>query len=59
MVIDKVEAARQAWNRACGVWSRDDGKDAILTVQRGEQMMFAATDLICALEDALADQAGR
>ena len=55
----KIEAARAAWDRACVSWSKDDGFDFQHTVQLGERMMFKATDLIIALEDALTEQAGR
>lgn len=55
----KVEAARGRWNEACRAWSRDDASDMTVTIQRGEQVMFAATDLICALEDAVIEREGR
>ncbi len=55
----KIAAARAAWERACVSWSKDDGMDFQHTIQLGERLMFKATDLIIALEDALTDQAGR
>jgi len=55
----KVPAARAAWERACVSWSKDDGMDFQHTIQLGERLIFKATDLIIALEDALAEQAGR
>jgi hypothetical protein len=56
---DKVEAARAKWNAASAAWSKDDCSDAMATMQAGERMMYAATDLICALEDQVDDLAGR
>jgi|GEM_PF-1661112 len=56
--IAQVEAARTRWNRACRHWSADDGQDIAQSIALGEAMMFAATDLICALEDAIAADAG-
>lgn len=57
--IPHVEAARTRWNRACRDWSADDGQDMAQSIALGEAMMFAATDLICALEDVIAADAGR
>lgn len=49
----KLKEARQAWEAATRAWSRDDCADVIKTMKLGEAMMFAAIDLICALEDAI------
>lgn len=46
-----LKTARSAWESACRAWSRDDCKDVTATMKLGEAMMFAATDLICALEE--------
>lgn len=54
-----VEGARTRWNRACRSWSADDGRDMAQSIALGEAMMFAATDLICALEDVIDADAGR
>lgn len=56
---EKVDAARTRWNAATAAWSKDDGGDMVLTVQRGEQVMFTAIDLICALEDQVTELSGR
>lgn len=50
----KLKEARQAWEAATRAWSRDDCADVIKTMKLGEVMMFAATDLICEMERALA-----
>lgn len=50
MAGEKLAEARRAWDLACRAWSRDDCADVIKTMKLGEVMMFAATDLICALE---------
>ena len=50
----KLKEARQAWDAATRAWSRDDCADVTKTMKLGEAMMFAATDLICAMEHALA-----
>lgn len=51
---------KRAWETACRAWSRYDCADTIKTVQLGETMMFAATDLISDLEAALqASEAAR
>lgn len=55
----KVEAARAAWDTACSKWSRDDGADLTKTVLVGERLLYAATNLICALEDVVDERAGR
>jgi hypothetical protein len=39
-----------AWDTSCKAWSLDDGKDAQKTVELGERMMYAATDLINELQ---------
>lgn len=46
MTIDQ----EKAWNSACRAWSLDDGKDPEKTGALGERLMYAATDLICALQ---------
>lgn len=58
MAGEKLTETRRAWETACRAWSRDNCADVIATMKLGEAMMFAAIDLICALEDALA-QGGR
>lgn len=55
----QVETKRRAWEAATRAWSRDPVNDPVHTMKLGEAMMYAATDLICALEDVLADEAGR
>ena len=45
-----VTEARRAWVAACRAWSRDNLDQIEETMRLGEVMMFAATDLICALE---------
>lgn len=49
-----VTEARRAWEAACRAWSQDTLDQIEETMRLGEVMMFAATDLICALEGALA-----
>lgn len=46
MTIDQ----EKAWDSACRAWSLDDGKDPEKTGSLGERLMYAATDLICALQ---------
>ena len=46
-----VREARRAWEAATRAWSRDNCADVTETMKLGEAMMYAATDLICALED--------
>ena len=45
-----VTEARHAWEAACLAWSQDTLDQIEETMRLGEVMMFAATDLICALE---------
>ena len=45
-----VTEARRAWETACRAWSQDTLDQIEETMRLGEVMMFAATDLICALE---------
>ena len=40
----------KAWGAACRAWSLDDGKDPEKTGALGERLMYADTDLICALQ---------
>lgn len=47
-----VKIARSEWNAATRAWSRDDCSDVVKLMKAGERMLFAAIDLICALEDA-------
>ena len=51
MVGKDVTEARRAWEAACRAWSQDTLDQIEETMRLGEVMMFAATDLICALED--------
>lgn len=53
-----VTEARRAWEAACRAWSQDTLDQIEETMRLGEVMMFAATDLICALDAALS-QGGR
>lgn len=46
----ELTKARQAWNSACKAWSADNLDQIEETMRLGEVMMFAATDLIAALE---------
>lgn len=46
----KLTEARRAWEAACRAWSQDTLDQIEETMRLGEVMMFAATDLICALE---------
>jgi hypothetical protein len=55
---EAVSVARAKWDAACRSWSADDCSNVIVTMQTGERLMYAATDLICALEDALSERAG-
>lgn len=50
----KLKEARKAWDDACKAWSQDNLDQIEETMRLGEVMMFAATDLICAMEHALA-----
>lgn len=50
---DAVEMARRSWNAAVKAWSRDDVSDPMATMKLGEQLLYAATDLICAQEDEI------
>ncbi|PZU62347.1 MAG: hypothetical protein DI552_00315 [Brevundimonas sp.] len=45
-----LKSTQDAWAAACRTWSRDDCSDVMLTMKRGEAMMYAATDLIVTLE---------
>ncbi len=45
-----VTETRRAWEAACRAWSQDTLDQIEETMRLGEVMMFAATDLICALE---------
>lgn len=49
-----VTEAQRKWETACRAWSRDNLDQIEETMRLGEVMMFAATDYICAIEDALA-----
>lgn len=48
-----VETARRAWGASCRAWSQCDHLDNIEAMKLGEAMMYAATDYICALDEAL------
>lgn len=50
----KLKEARKAWDDACKAWSQDNLDQIEETMRLGEVMMFAATDLICEMERALA-----
>lgn len=50
---EAVETARRSWNAAVKAWSRDDVSDPMATMKLGEELMYAATDLICAQEDEI------
>lgn len=43
----------RAWIKAVSAWSMDPCTDLIATVKLGEAMMYAATDLIVAMEDRI------
>lgn len=45
--------AERKWNDAKRAWDRDDGKDQVKTVNRGEDLYFAALNLIEELRDEL------
>lgn len=45
-----IPALTKAFDRASREWSRDPATDNIQMMQKGEAMLFAAIDLICALE---------
>ena len=49
-----VAEAKRAWEAACRAWSNDNLDQIEETMRLGEVMMFAATDLICAMEDTIA-----
>lgn len=51
--MTSLAKAQAAWAAACKAWSRDDASDVLATMKRGEAMMYAATDLICALEASI------
>lgn len=53
MTDPALKPVQAAWDQACKVWSLDDCRDLIVTMKRGEAMMYAATDLICAQQDRL------
>lgn len=50
----KLTEAQRAWEAACLAWSKDNLDQIEETMRLGEVMMFAATDLVCALEDVIA-----
>ena len=50
----KLTKARKAWDDACKAWSQDNLDQIEETMRLGEVMMFAATVLVCALEDVIA-----
>lgn len=50
----KLTKARKAWDDACKAWSQDNLDQIEETMRLGEVMMFAATDLICAMEEIIA-----
>ena len=50
----KLTKARKAWDDACKAWSQDNLDQIEEAMRLGEVMMFAATDLVCALEDVIA-----
>lgn len=50
----KLTEAQRAWEAACLAWSKDNLDQIEETMRLGEVMMYAATDLICALEEAVA-----
>ena len=50
----KLTNARKSWDDACKAWSQDNLDQIEETMRLGEVMMFAATDLVCALEDVIA-----
>lgn len=45
-----IAALTTAFERSARVWSRDDASDNLELMKKGEAMLFAAIDLICALE---------
>lgn len=45
-----IATLTKAFDRASREWSRDDATDNLIMVVKGEAMLFAAIDLICALE---------
>ena len=52
--LQSIEFARKAWDDACKAWSQYNLDQIEETMRLGEVMMFAATDLVCALEDVIA-----
>lgn len=49
----KLKAYYRRFDAACSAWNCDDGKDVKRTIRLGEDMMFAAADLIAELEAVL------
>ncbi len=47
---DDLKRLRARWAAAHLAWSRDDCTDTVKTVKLGEDMMYAATDLISRLD---------
>lgn len=45
-----IAALTTAFERSARQWSRDDASDNIQMMKKGEAMLYAAIDLICALE---------
>ncbi|GEM_PF-3585269 len=48
--MSPIPTLTKAFDRASREWSRDPATDNIQMMQKGEAMLFAAIDLICALE---------
>lgn len=43
--------AKRKWDIATAAWSKCDHQDNIEAMKLGEDMMYAAIDYICALQD--------
>ncbi len=48
--MSPIPTLTKALDRASREWSRDPATDNLIMMQKGEALLFAAVDLICALE---------